>query len=160
MKDYSQQAAFHRAALLLGLTNGKNVLAWADDVIMNDADAPGGFVELSLVPSDDLSELRHALQPMAARVESPLILPALLDRVRTDLQAGTRTAKDSLTVLGQARGFMKVPEPLSEEIQSLFNAHMLATARVTGDIPQIESRVHEWLSQFAGCESAFHKEFA
>ncbi|MEO7999061.1 MAG: hypothetical protein ABI852_16530 [Gemmatimonadaceae bacterium] len=160
MKDYAQQAAFHRAALLLGLTNGKEVLAWADHVIMQDADAPHGFVELSLVPADDLSELRHALQPMAALIESPLILPALFDRVRDDFHTGSRTAKDSLTVLSQVRGFMKVPAQLSEEIATLVNAHMLATAHVTGDISETETRVREWLNQFAGGESAFHKEFS
>ena len=159
MKDYSQQSAFHRAALLLGLTSGKDILAWADHVIMQDGDAPSGFVELSLIPADDLSELRHALQPMAARVESPLILPALIDRIRTDFDAGTRSARDSLTVLAQLRSFMKVPAELSEEIATLVNAHMLATARVTGDIPQLEIRLREWLNQFVGGESTFHEEY-
>lgn len=159
MKDYSQQAAFHRAALLLGLTNGKHVLEWADAVIMRDGDAPGGFVQLSLVPAEDLSELRHALYPLAARDESPLIVPALFDRVRADLDAGKRSAKDSLTVLQQARSLMKVPAPLSEELIALFNAHMLATAHVTGDISVIEVSVRDWLKQFAGSESAFHQEY-
>lgn len=159
MKDYSQQAAFHRAALLLGLTSGKNVLEWADSIIMRDGDAPGGFVQLSLVPADDLSELRHELFPLAAREESPLIVPALFDRVRADLEAGTRNAKDSLTVLQQARSLLKVPAPFSEELITLFNAHMLATARVTGDVPEIESRLRVWLQQFAGGESAFHQEY-
>lgn len=159
MKDYSQQAAFHRAALLLGLTDGKTVLEWADAVIMRDSDAPGGFVQLSLVPADDLSELRHELFPLAARVESPLIVPALFDRVRADLEAGKRNTKDSLTVLQQARSLLKVPEPLAEELIALFNAHMLATARVTGDVSQIEEQVRVWLQQFAGGESAFHQEY-
>lgn len=158
MTDYSQQAAFHRAALLLGLTDGKTVLEWADAVIMRDGDAPGGFVQLSLVPADDLSELRHELFPLAARNESPLIVPALFDRVRADLDAGKRSAKDSLTVLQQARSLMKVPAPLSEELIALFNAHMLATAGVTGDIAEIEGRVRDWLKQFAGGESAFQQE--
>lgn len=160
MKDYTQQAAFHRAALLLGLTTGKHVLEWADAVIMSDSDAPGGFVQLSLVPADDLSELRHELFPLAARVESPLIIPALFDRVRGDLEVGKRNVKDSLTVLEQARSLMKVPAPLSDELVALFNAHMLATAHVTGDIFEIEGRVRVWLEQFAGGESAFHQQYS
>lgn len=159
MKDYSQQAAFHRAALLLGLTTGDRVVRWADSVIMHDHDAPGGFMQLSLVPAEDLSELRHALFPLAARDESPLIIPALFDRVRADLIDGKRNVKDSLTVLQQARSLLKVPAAPAEELISLFNAHMLATAQVTGDIPEIEARVRTWLEQFAGGESAFHQKY-
>ncbi|MEO7999167.1 MAG: hypothetical protein ABI852_17060, partial [Gemmatimonadaceae bacterium] len=70
MTDIAREAAFHRAALLLGIESGADVVQWADNLIVDHAHVPKEILELSTVPPYDLSELRHALQPLAARGES------------------------------------------------------------------------------------------
>lgn len=167
MTNYPQHASLHRAALLMGLTNGASVIAWADDAIANDADAPAELFELAMVPPHDLSELRHALQPLAARAESRgevrgeslAVVRALLDRARNDLVQGKRSVLDTITVLAQARRFLTLPSEYLEVIDTLQDDHMLATAGITGDVADVETRVRCWLNQFAGGESAFLKAY-
>jgi len=65
---FLQQAAYHRAALLFGLTTGDVVIAWADDIIAHDHENAAPFLDLSLIPPHDLSELRHALAAVEGRV--------------------------------------------------------------------------------------------
>ena len=158
MRNYAQLASFHRAALLLGLTDGNTVIAWADEVIAHDTDAPAELFELTMVPPHDLSELRHALQPLAARGESLSVVRALLDRVRSDVVHGNRSVPDTITVLAQARRFLTVPAHYFDAIDTLQDDHMLAVGGVTGDVAVIEERARVWLNQFAGGESAFLEE--
>lgn len=158
MPDYTQLAAFHRAALLLGLTNGATVIAWADDIIARDADVPKQLLDLAMISPDDLSELRHALQPIAAPTESPALLHALFDRARADLASGRRSAADTITVLRQARSFLAVPTDEYDAIALLQNDHMLATAGVIGSVDAVVTRLDAWLAQFAGAEATFLEE--
>lgn len=159
MTNIPREAAFHRASLLLGIESGADVVQWADTLIADHNEVPTQILELSMVPPHDLSELRHALQPIAAD-EDELLLRALFDRVRHDAVHGKRSLKDSVTVLSQARSFLKLPLDYFTNIDTLQDDHMLAVAgigRVTSDV---EKQTLEWLSQFEGSEEEFHAECA
>lgn len=160
MTNIPRQAAFHRAALLLGIESGADVVAWADNLIVEHADVPKQVRELSTIPPHDLSELRHALQPIAAPDDDELLLRALFDRVRRDVAEGTRTVKDSVTVLSQARSFLSLPLDYFTNIDTLQDDHMLAVAGVRGATPEVEQQVQQWLAQFEGSESEFHSQCA
>ncbi|MBC8086153.1 MAG: hypothetical protein H7Z40_02740 [Phycisphaerae bacterium] len=150
-----QQAAFHRAALLLGLTTGDAVIAWADSIIARDDEQPSALLDLAMIPPHDLSELRHALEPIATRVDSPDMLRALFDIARRNLQNGERSSADTITVLSQARSFFKLPDDYSVAIQTLANDHMLAVAGLRGEVADVEAGVAAWLAQFEGAEDSF-----
>ncbi len=158
MPDYSQQATFNRAALLLGLTSGEEVVAWADSIIASDVHAPGDLLTLSMVEPGDLSELRHALWPLTNGGESLAIIRALFDILRRHLQSGTRSAADTLRVLSQASALLAMPEIYAREIATLRADHMLAVARVTGHTSDVETHTKQWLTQFDGGEAAFFQE--
>lgn len=160
MTDIAREAAFHRAALLLGIESGADVVAWADNLIEENADIPKQVLELSTIPPHDLSELRHMLQPIAAPGEDEALLRALFDRVRRDRVNGTRSLKDSVTVLSQARSFLALPLEYFTSIDTLQDDHMLAIAGVRGVTAEIEQQVLLWLAQFEGSEQEFHSECA
>lgn len=156
--NYPELAAYHRAALLLGLTTGDVVIAWADNIIANDSEVSGPFLDLSMIPPHDLSELRHALEPLSARTDSLSLLRALFDIARRDELSGKRAALDTITVLRQARSCLKLPEAYSVAIQTLDNDHMLARAGIEQDVVDVERRVRAWLAQFENAESEFLEE--
>lgn len=160
MTDIAREAAFHRAALLLGIESGADVVAWADNLIAESENVPKQLLELSTIPPHDLSELRHALQPIAAPAEDELLLRALFDRVRRDAVDGTRSVKDSVTVLTQARSFLSLPLEYFTNIDTLQDDHMLAIAGIRGVTAEIEQQVMMWLAQFEGSEAEFHNECA
>lgn len=151
-------ASFHRAALLLGLTTGDAVIMWADDIIARDAEGASALLDLAMIPPHDLSELRHALEPISARTDSPEMIRALFDIARRNLADGQRSAKDTITVLSQARSFLKLPDDYSVAIQTFANDHMLAVAGMRGDVAEVGSRVSEWLAQFEYAELSFLQE--
>ena len=154
MTDYALQASFNRAALLLGLITGKHVVAWADRIIANDNAVPPDLLNVAMVPADDLSGLRHALQPMSTHEESLVIIRALLDVVRRDVVSGQRSAKDTVTVLAQMRRFLELPANYFDEIDTLQDDFMLAAAGVVGSTDEVEARLHAWLAQFDGGNAA------
>ena len=155
MIDYSQEASFYRSALLLGLTTGDAVIAWADNIIANDAEAAEKFLDLSMIPSHDLSELRHALEPISAREDSVAMLRALFDIARRDLENGRRSAADTVTVVAQARSFLKLPMEISREVDQFAKDHMLAGAGIIHDKNDVETRLRAWLAQFENAEHEF-----
>jgi hypothetical protein len=160
MTDLAREAAFHRASLLLGIESGADVVAWADNLIAEHDEVPKQILELSTIPPHDLSELRHALQPIAAPKEDEVMLRALFDRVRKDAINGKRSLKDTVTVLSQARSFLALPLDMFTNIDTLQDDHMLAVAGIGKVTSEVESQTLSWLSQFEGSEDAFHMECA
>ena len=160
MTDIAREAAFHRAALLLGIEPGADVVAWADNLIVESVEVPKQVLELSTIPPHDLSELRHSLQPLAAPGDDEALLRALFDRVRLDVARGARSVKDSVMVLSQARSFLALPLEYFTNIDTLQDDHMLAIAGVRGVTAEIEQQVVLWLAQFEGSEAEFHSECA
>ncbi|MEP6765188.1 MAG: hypothetical protein ABJB66_12790 [Gemmatimonadaceae bacterium] len=158
MTNYTQHASFYRAALLLGLISGESVVLWADEIIARDADAPVSVLNLAMISPDDLSELRHALFPLAATTESLEVVHALLGITQRDYASKQRDTKDTVTVIRQTRSFLPLPANYHDEIGILQNDHMLAAANVIGDTNEVARRLSNWLAQFAGAESAFLKE--
>ncbi len=154
MTDYTTQASFNRAALLLGLTTGADVVAWADAIIATESEAPAELFDVALLRPDDLSELRHALQPLATQEESLLVLRALLDVARGELDCRQRSTKDTVTVLAQSRHFLNLPPKYVDEIDTLQDDFMLASASVAGNTAEVEMRLHAWLAQFEGGRAA------
>ncbi len=158
MTDIAREAAFHRAALLLGITSGADVVRWADNLIIEHAEVPKQVLELSTIPAHDLSELRHALQPIARPDDDALLLCALFDRVRGDAVNATRSVQDSVTVLAQARSFLSLPLEYFTDIDTLQDGLMLAIAGARGISAEVEQQVVVWLAQFEGSEAEFHSE--
>jgi hypothetical protein len=148
MTGITREAAFYRAALLLGLTTGDAVIAWADRLIASDDEGAAALLDLTVIPPHDLSELRHALEPISARTDSPEMLRALFDTARANFAQGRRNANDTITVLSQARSFLKLPDAYSFAIQTLANDHMLAVSGIRGNVAEVEGRVATWLAQF------------
>jgi hypothetical protein len=57
--------------------------------------------------------------------------------------------KDSVTILSQIRRNLAITAAVSDEIDTLEDDFMLASAGVTGDLASVEQRVREWLAQFS-----------
>jgi hypothetical protein len=141
-----EQAAFYRAALLLGLLRGDVVVGWADDLIARDESPSAALVEIATTPPDDLTMLRQRLLAIGDEKESAAVVGKLLGLVQRDLTSGRRTFKDTMTVLKQLRGFLKLDPALNDQLKTLGLGVALAAAGST-DAAIAEQRVREWLEQ-------------
>src|SRR5436305_87446 len=146
MSPRSEEAAFYRAALLLGLIRGSDVVTWADEVIGVEPSAPAALVELSTTPPDDLSALRERLFEAGGGAESPIVIRRVIGLVQKDLASGRRNFQDTMTVLKQLRAFVKVDRELNEQLKTL-GVGVAVAAPGSDARAAAEQRVRDWLKQ-------------
>jgi len=137
---YVDEAAFHRAALLLGLERGEDVVRWADDAIGRDPAAPPALMEISTTDPGDLTVLRQQLFEISGDGESAGVVRRLFGLVHAHLSSGRRSFADTMTVLKQLRAFLKLDRELNEHLKAL--GVDVALGR-----DGAEQRVREWLRQ-------------
>ena len=139
-----EQAAFYRAALLLGLVRGDVVVAWADSALSRAPDVPPAFVEISTTDPTDITALRHALLGLCDETISEEIARGLLGLIGNDLSSGRRGYDDSKRVLRQMRSLLKLPRVVDEEIKAWSVRSYEAKPE---DASAVETRIREWLSR-------------
>ena len=136
---HREQAALYRAALLLGLVRGDVVVRWADEIIAHDDNPSAALTEIASTPPDDLTLMRQRLLVLCDERESADVMRALLGLVHADLASGRRSFKDTMTVLKQLRGFLKVDPALNDRLKTLGVDVAMAA-------PGAEQRVRDWLA--------------
>jgi hypothetical protein len=146
---HREQATFYRAALLLGLVPCEDVVRWAEEIVAREKSVPHELLEVLLVAPGDLTALRFALQPLADEKESPAVVRAIFRVVLQDLESGKRNVRDTVTILSQIRRNLAVAASVPDEIDTLEDDFMLASAGVTDDASGVERRIREWLAQFS-----------
>lgn len=147
MKPYREQAALYRAALLLGLVRGEEVVRWADGVVEADEGVPA-LIDIATTPPDDLTMMRERLLALCDERESPDTVRRLLSLVQRDLVSGRRSFTDTMTVLKQLRAFVKVDRSLNEQLKTLGVDVFMAPADSV-ERAAAEQRVRDWLQQYA-----------
>jgi hypothetical protein len=147
---YAEQAAFFRAALLLGLVRGEAVVEWSDRVLTDDANAPAAFVDIASTPTGDLTALRHALYPLCEGHESTAVVQRLLALVADDFDRGRRSFDDTVTVLSQVRRFLQLDSATDDGLKALLVEVWRARHRLGGAEPAAaESSLRAWLADQA-----------
>jgi post-segregation antitoxin (ccd killing protein) len=144
---YAEDAAFYRAAVLLGLIRGDEVIRWADGVLAEDS-PPALFVEIATTPPDDLTLLRQRLFDAGGERESVEIVRRLIGLVHGDLASGRRSFADTMTVIKQLRAFVTVDRDLNERLKTL-GVDVFMAAPGTPARAEAEQRVRDWLRQHA-----------
>lgn len=149
MSTVRAHATWFRSALLLGLVQGEEVIAWADAAIAREQVHDDALADVSLTAPGDLSALRFALQPLCDAYESPAIAAALFDRVARDLGSERRSTADTYTLLKQARQMLTLPTEHDAAIRELLVANYL-DLHTPGGNDAVHGRIGAWLTQFAG----------
>jgi hypothetical protein len=151
MTDVSrnEDAAFYRAALLLGLIRGGEVIRWADSVLAEDQ-PPAAFADIATTPPDDLTLLRERLFAVSGDQVPSAVVRRLLGVAYGDLASGRRSFSDTMTVLKQMRAFIALDRDrdLNEQLKTLG----VAVAVTVPDSPEraaAERHVRDWLQQHA-----------
>jgi hypothetical protein len=149
----TDRASFYRTALLLGLVRGERVVQWADDQIARSATPQPLFVELATTSPDDLTTMRQVLFGLSGEHPSVAVVQAVLGLVGHQLASGRRSVTDTVTVLGQLRGMVRLPPHIVDDLRRL-ELESMRTAR-TGDAATLATTVRVWLEPFTGREGPF-----
>lgn len=151
--DLSEQAAFLRAALWLGLLRGAEVVAWAEAQLIAAPDAPAALVEVAVVDPDDVTGLRHALLRLGPERPPATVVDAVVALAGRQFAYGDRTLADTCTVLTQARQWLPVSREMAEAIRQIELArhHEGQTADDTG----VETRVRALVDGVRDADARF-----
>jgi hypothetical protein len=146
--ELTHDATVLRVGLLVGLVDGDEIHAWATACVARMASPPVALVDLLLVPTTDLSALRHALWPLTEDPPTVAAVEALLGRLHADLGNGRRTIADTIRILEQLRRFERLPPPLHEVIERHVHAHALAHEHEGAARDAVETEVRAWLASY------------
>jgi hypothetical protein len=137
--DYSLEATYYRTALLLGLIRGEVVHRWAEQAIEREPEPLPELIEIVSASPTDLSALRHALWPLVIEPAPREVFEAVFGLIHADLAAGRRGVTDTLTILRQIRGMLRLPPSIYAELNATLVAYADGRA----------AAIAEWLGQFA-----------
>jgi hypothetical protein len=149
----TDRAAFYRTALLLGLLRGERVVQWADDEIARSTTPLLLFVELATTPPDDLTAMRQVLFGLSGESPSVAVIQAVLGLIGQHFASGGRSVTDTVTVLGQLRGMVRLPPDIVDDLRRL-ELESMRTAR-SGDTATLQAMVSRWIEPFTGREGPF-----
>jgi hypothetical protein len=145
MSALRHQATYHRAALLLGLEQGEDVVEWAEGLIAGSDNAPHDVIEVAMTPAGDLSAMRHALYPLCEAHETPDVVHELLAAVRRDLDLGRRGMADTVTLLGQLRSMVATTPDVHDAIKHFQIEYHSAVHGLGGSADDVGARIRRWL---------------
>jgi transcriptional antiterminator Rof (Rho-off) len=156
--DQAERASFYRLALFLGLLPGEFVVGWADRVLARTGQPVAAFVEIATIPASDLTALRLALLGLCGERESAGVVKAVLGLIGRHLVTGRRSLTDTITVLMQMRGSVRLSADLADDLRR-FEVDFFRASR-TGDMAALERDLQLWLACYEGAESPFLDESA
>ncbi len=137
-------ATLQRTRLLLGLTNGHAVVAWADACILALDDPPAALLDVSGIEPTDLSALRHALLPLCAEPVDAQTVLVIVREVAAAVVSGQRNAADTAHVFRQMRRMLPLPTRTDHELDALVDTLMLAEAGIGVSVAEAEAGIHRW----------------
>ncbi len=141
------EAAFLRAALLLGLIHEADVADWAGRRIATATQDAAHLADVLLTRAE-LTAMRDVLRPIGAGVSEDCIVQALLAAIATDPAYQEHPVRTQLAVLGQLRREFSLPSSVAAAIKAFEDRLMLADVKQPGESPPSRAELVAWLSTF------------
>ncbi len=143
----SHEAAYLRAALLLGLVHEPDVAEWAQVRLARlDASVPAAALLTDVLLAEEaLSPMREALRPLEGGVDSAQLTDTLLAGIAVDDALAERSVADRLRVLGLLRREFHLPRGVVDAINGFIERAMLADANIDAARAPRGSELQQWL---------------
>lgn len=141
------EAAYLRAALLLGLVREGDVSAWAQlRLAQLDASQRSAASLTDLLLADEaLSPMREALRPLAEGVDPVRVTASVLAGLAVDDALAPRSVADRLRVLGLLRREFALSSEVVADINAFIERAMLADARIGPSRAPDAAELEEWM---------------
>jgi hypothetical protein len=145
VRDVSFEAAFLRAALLVGLVHERDVPEWAIDLISIEDSTAERLADVLVAPVE-LSPMREVLRPLATGADPQAVAGALLTSIALSTHSATGAALDSLRVLDHLRKEKQFNPPIAEAIEAFAQRAWLSGAGVRGNTAPSGDELAAWLN--------------
>lgn len=133
LNDVPFEAAFLRAAVLVGLVHEREVPDWAAGLLHTSSPSTPRLADVA-AERIELSAIRESLRPVAASADLSRVASSILTAVAIEQTLHPRPAVDLVNMLGQIRQEFRchLPEATAARIKAFENRLMFAQAGVTG----------------------------
>ncbi len=146
----AEQAAFLRAAIMLGLLPSGSAIGWADSVVERSAEPPSAIYDLALTPPTNWARVRDALGAIAdaplGQAESDSVVRAILDLLRADVLACRRGLGEVVALVYRMSCTLAVPGSVRWEMLALEEDYAIVSEGIAGDWPTITAIARDWLT--------------
>lgn len=141
LRDLRYEAAYLRAALLIGLVHEREVPAWAEGAIGLVPSLDGALATITTTRVE-LSAMRDALASMAVAAE-PLVVDALLATIAVECWG---PVPDPMRVVADVRRFLTCRPAVHDGIRDFDARALLASGGVAGASRPTAADIAPWLS--------------
>lgn len=142
--DLSHSAAFLRTALLLGIIREREVIEWAETMLLQQQLHHGALADVA-GSAAELTALREALGPLAQAVDSQHIAQAILAFLARDETCRSLPVFSLVRILSDLRREHELPMELDDSIKAFSDRWMLGTAGVGVETAPTAEEIHAWL---------------
>jgi hypothetical protein len=148
LNDVPFEAAFLRAAVLVGLVHEREVPDWAAALLHPATRWTPRLADVAM-ERPELSSIREALRPLAASADLPRVASSPLTAAAIGQTLHPRPVVDLLNMLGQIRQEFRrhLPQTTAARIKTLENRLMFAHADVPGQRMPETSEVRSMLDE-------------
>jgi hypothetical protein len=143
--DLAFEAAFLRAALLLGVVHERDVAAWAESLLLLHEDPRGVLSDIAMTRVE-LTAMRDALWPLAEGADADTVCAALLTFLAEDPASRALGMDDAVRVLSLMRTEFRIPPEGRWSAKALEDRHMLAAGGSTRFVAPARDELDAWLA--------------
>ena len=144
LPDLPFEAAFLRAALLLGVVREQDVPDWAESLLLVQADAHGLLSDVIMAPVE-LTAMRDALQPLADEADTTAVCAAILTFLAEDAVSRSLSAHDAVRVFTLLRTEFRLAPEGAWSAKRFEDRLMLAEGGVKTAVAPTRAEIDAWL---------------
>ena len=144
LRDIPFEAAYLRAALLVGLHHERDVPVWAVECISRAPQLAAPLSEV-LVARTERSAMREALRELADAAPPNRVEPALIATIALNPPESARSLHDRIRILSHIRREFTLPITIAIAIKALDERRMLADAGLRGTMAPDADEFARWI---------------
>ncbi len=149
LPDISFEAAFLRAALLLGVVREQEVPDWAESLLLVQADDHGLLSDVIMAPVE-LTAMRDALQPLADEADPTAVCASVLTFLAEDTTSRELSVHDAVRVFTLMRTEFRIAPEGAWSAKRIEDRLMLAEGGVKNAVAPTRAEIDAWLGGVRG----------
>ena len=146
LPDVTFEAAFLRAALLLGVVHERDLAPWAEALLLTHGEAHGLLSDV-LMANVELTAMREALRPLAEAADADTVCAALLTFLADDADTQALSVSDAVRVLSLMRTELRLRADHAWSGKEFEDRLMLANGGVKGAVAPTRAEIDLWLAR-------------
>jgi hypothetical protein len=147
-RDLKVQAEGYRLGLLSGYFTNDDVIAWADQVIVDEDHPCSEIIEVALGRKLNSLHLANRLKDIKGEGDLDSVFKIILSLYSKDFRMRTKTSADIVNSLYYINNLVDLPDIYIESIRYFIYGFEVAVYEIYGNLQNLENELRDFLSQY------------